>query len=59
MQTIFIVCKHDVIICSIQEKPNVINLNFYTQQFTAILENFYYLDTKFFYSFPFKKFLTF
>ena len=32
MQTIFIVCKYDLIICSIQEKPNVINLNFLHQQ---------------------------
>jgi hypothetical protein len=32
MQTIKIVCKHDVIICSIQEKPNVINLNFLHQR---------------------------
>ena len=32
MQTIFIVCKHDIIIFSIQEKPNVINLNFLHQQ---------------------------
>ncbi len=32
MQTIKIVCKHDIIICSIQEKPNDIKPNFYTQQ---------------------------
>ena len=32
MQTIKIVCKSDVIICSIQEKANVINLNFLHQQ---------------------------
>jgi len=55
MQTIKIVCKHDVIICSIQEKPNVINLNFLHQQNTIISENFYLQIIKFFYSFPFKK----